>query len=76
MTGTPELNIWLTAEEEHATVKIYALSGVKHSTVEKDETIKKSNDGKTASTGKSICRTRKKRRRSGEVKAETATRDY
>ena len=40
------LNIWLTAEEEHATVKIYALSGVKHSTVEKDETIKESNDGK------------------------------
>lgn len=34
------LNIWPVAEEEHAQIKVYALSGVKYSTVEQDETIK------------------------------------
>lgn len=30
------------AEEEHAQIKVYALSGVKYSTVEQDETIRES----------------------------------
>lgn len=38
------LNIWPVAEEEHAQIKVYALSGVKYSTVEEDETIKETKD--------------------------------
>lgn len=40
------LNIWAAAEEEHAEVKVYALSGIKPSTVQKDETIKAGKDEK------------------------------
>ena len=38
------LNIWPVAEEEHAQIKVYALSGVKYSTVEQDETIRETQD--------------------------------
>ena len=38
------LNIWPVAEEEHARIRVYALSGVKYSTVEQDETIKETQD--------------------------------
>lgn len=38
------LNIWPVAEDEHAVIRIYSLSGVKYSTVQDDETIKETHD--------------------------------
>lgn len=40
------LNIWPEAEDEKATVKVYAISGVKAGTVQKDETIAGTKDKK------------------------------
>lgn len=38
------LNIWATAQEATSKIEVYSLSGVKSSTVQKDETIKVSQD--------------------------------
>ena len=40
------MNIWPEVQDKNATIKVFALSGVKASTVEKDETIKSSKDKK------------------------------
>ena len=40
------LNIWPEVEDEKASVKVYAISGIKAGTVEKDETITGTKDNK------------------------------
>lgn len=72
------LNIWPVAEEEHAQIKVYALSGVKYSTVEQDETIRETQDEEGHTYWK-ICfgAQEKEARVRLEVTAEDGTRkDY
>ena len=72
------LNIWPEVEDEKASVKVYAISGIKAGTVEKDETITGNKDNKDRSYWKIFFADQEKEAKVRlEVKAEDGTtRDY
>ena len=72
------LNIWPEVEDEKASVKVYAISGIKAGTVEKDETITGTKDNKDRPYWKIFFADQEKEAKVRlEVKAEDGTtRDY
>ena len=72
------LNIWPEVEDEKASIKVYAISGIKAGTVEKDETIMGTKDNKDRPYWKIFFADQEKEAKVRlEVKAEDGTtRDY
>ena len=72
------LNLWPEVEEENASVKVYAISGIKAGTVEKDETITGTKDNKDRLYWKIFFADQEKEAKVRlEVKAEDGTaKDY